>query len=543
MTDTHPDQRSDAEDLPSQADHYGATIAQDDEAVVIIGSGAGGGTLAYELTARGIPCVVLEAGPYLMPQDYENDEWRSFQQMAWLGDRTASGPYRVARDFPNLPAWIVKAVGGSTTHWSGATPRFRAHEFKTRTYYGDIEGANLLDWPITLEELAPYYDAAEKAIGSTHRHGRPPLPANNNYKVFANGAEKVGYKFYATGPYGTNAEPYDGRPASIQDGFNFQGDKSTAKWSTAVREIPRAIKTGKCDLRPNSQAVQVTHDASGRADAVLYVDKDGTLHRQAARLVCVAGNSIETPRLLLLSASSLHPDGLANSSGQVGRNYMRHLTGSVYARFDEPVRMYRGETMAGIVADEARQDTSRGFVGGYYMETLSLGPAFLAAFVGPGEWGPGFTEVMDAYENTAGLWIVGEDMPQEQNRVTLNTAIKDRWGLPGSDVRFADHPNDVAMRNHGYSRADLMYEAVGAVGVHHTPPYPATHNLGTCRLSERPEDGVADRWGQAHDVPGLFISDGSAMTTGGAANPTLTIVALAIRQAEHIADQLGKGGL
>jgi choline dehydrogenase-like flavoprotein len=532
---------SDTSTQPSS--QYGQPIGHDEEAVVIIGSGAGGGTLAYELTAQGIPCVVLEAGPFLRPEDYENDEWASFKQMAWLDKRTASGPYRVARDFPNLPAWIVKAVGGSTTHWSGATPRFRAYEFKAKTYYGGVDGANLLDWPITLDDLAPYYDRAEIAIGSTHRHGRPPLPANNNYKVFANGAEKIGYKFYATGPYGTNAEPYDGRPASIQDGFNFQGDKHTSKWSTAVREIPRAVATGRCDLRAESQAVQIAHDASGRANAVLYVDKAGNLHRQAAKVVCLAGNSIETPRLLLMSASALYPDGLANSSGQVGRNYMRHLTASAYARFDEPVHMYRGETMAGIVADEARLDTSRGFVGGYYLETLSLGPAFLAAFVDPGSWGPGFTEVMDAYENTAGMWIVGEDMPQATNRVTLNAAFQDQWGLPVPDVHFADHPNDVAMREHGYGRADLLYESVGAVGVHHTPPYPATHNLGTCRMSERPEDGVVDQWGQAHDVPGLFVSDGSLMTTGAAANPTLTIVALAIRQAEWMAEQLRKGAL
>ena len=540
---TDPNQRSDADGLPSQADHYGAALDHDDPAVVIVGSGAGGGTLAHELTAAGIPCVVLEAGPYLMPEDYHNDEWASFNQMAWLDARTASGSYRVARDFPELPAWIVKAVGGSTTHWSGATPRFLAHEFSTRTYYGDVAGANLLDWPIGLSDLAPYYDRAEKAIGSTHRHGRPPQPANNNYKVFANGAEKIGYKHYATGPYGTNAEPYDGRPASVQDGFNFQGDKSTAKWSTAVREIPRALATGRCDLRPRSQAVQVTHDASGRADAVLYLDAQGDLHRQAARAVCVAGNSIESPRLLLMSASALHPDGLANSSGQLGRNYMRHLTGSVYARFDSPVHMYRGETMAGIIADEARLDTSRGFVGGYYMETLSLGPAFLAAFVDPGSWGPGYTEVLDAYASTAGMWVVGEDMPQETNRVTLHGSVTDSWGLPAPDVHYDDHPNDVRMREHGYSRADMLYEAVGALGTHHTPPYPATHNLGTCRMSGRPQDGVVDRWGQAHDVPGLFVSDGSVMTTGAAANPTLTIVALAIRQAERIADQMARGAL
>lgn len=304
--------------------------------------------------------------------------------MAWLDMRTTSGTWRVAKDFPNLPAWIVKAVGGSTTHWSGATPRFMAHEFKAKTTYGAIDGANLLDWPITLADLAPWYDKAEQAIGSTHRHGRPALPANNNYKVFASGAERVGYKYYATGPYGTNAEPYDGRPASIQDGFNFQGDKNRSKWSTAVREIPRALETGKLDLRPECHAVRITHDSAGKVDGVEYLDAAGSLHKQAARVVCVAGNSIESPRLLLMSASSLHPDGLANSSGQVGRNYMRHMTGSAYARFDQPVRMYRGETMAGIIADEAKHDLNRGFAGGYYMETLSLGPAFLASFIEPG---------------------------------------------------------------------------------------------------------------------------------------------------------------
>ena len=518
-------------------------IDLNDEAVVIIGSGAGGGTLAYELTSAGIPCVVLEAGPYLRNEDYMNLEWEAFNQMAWLDMRTTSGSWRIARDFPNLPAWIVKAVGGTTTHWSGATPRFRPHEFAARSTYGRIEGANLLDWPITLDDLVPYYDRAEKAIGSTHRHGRPPLPANNNYKVLANGAEKVGYRWYATGPYGTNAEPYDGRPASIQDGFNFQGDKNRSKWSTLVREIPRAEETGLLDLRAESHVCQITHGRDGRVDAVLYFDAEGNLHRQKATIVCVAGNSIETPRLLLMSSSSLHPNGLANSSGQVGRNYMRHMTGSVYARFDKPVHMYRGETMAGLIADEAVHDPSRGFAGGYYIETLSLGPAFLASFVEPGSWGKGFTDIMDAYANTAGCWLVGEDMPQESNRVTLNGDVTDQHGLPAPNVHFDDHPNDVAMRNHAYAAGTAVYEAVGARAAHHTPPYPSTHNLGTCRMSERPEDGVVDKWGRAHDVPNLLISDGSQFTTGAAANPTLTIVALAIRQAEYIAGALRSGDL
>jgi choline dehydrogenase-like flavoprotein len=271
---------------------------------------------------------------------------------------------------------------------------------------------------------------------------------------------------------------------------------------------------------------------------VLYVDAAGALRHQAARAVCLAANAIESARLLLLSASPSHPDGLANSSGQVGRNYMRHLTASCYGRFPEPVRMWRGETMAGVIADESRHDTSRGFVGGYYMETLSLGPSFLAAFIDPGAWGPDFTAALQAYAHTAGMWLVGEDMPQETNRVTLSASLVDQRGFPAPNLHFDDHPNDVAMREHAWRQGSAVYEAVGATGVTRTPPYPATHNLGTLRMSEDPSDGVVDRYGAAHDVPNLFVSDGSVFTTGAAANPTLTIVALAIRQAEYIVERL-----
>ena len=514
----------------------------DTDVVVVIGSGAGGGTLANALCQAGVRVVCLEAGPHLTADDYVNDEWAAFSQMAWLDTRTTSGSWRVSRNFPNLPAWTVKAVGGTSTHWAGACPRFKDYELAARTTYGEVEGASLLDWPITLADLEPYYDRAEITMGVTHRHGRPPLPANNNYKVMANGAEKSGYRQYATGPYATNATPYDGRPASNQDGFNFQGDKSGAKWSTLVAELPKAEKTGNLDLRPGCHVAQITHDATGTVDGVLYFE-DGVLHRQSARVVCVAGNAIETARLLLLSGSPQCPDGLANSSGEVGKNYMRHLTASSYARFPQPVRMYRGETMAGIVADESGLRPDRGFVGGYYMETLSLGPAFLAAFVDPGAWGPRFTEIMDGYENTAGLWIVGEDMPQPTNRVTLNGDVLDQHGLPVPNVHFDDHANDVAMRAYAWEHAAELYRSVGAVGVTDTPPYPATHNMGTARMSEKPEDGVVDAHGRAHDVPNLFVSDGSVFTTGAAANPTLTIVALAIRQAEHIVSQLKVGAL
>ncbi len=513
----------------------------DDSVVVVVGSGAGGGTLANELCQKGIKVVLLEAGKRYTIADFMNDEWDSFIQLAWLDKRTTSGTWRVAKDFPNLPAWICKTVGGSTVHWAGASLRFQEHELRARSEYGEIAGANLLDWPLTLEELEPYYARAEDKLGVTRTNGIPGLPGNNNFKVMYNGATRIGYKDVHTGRMAINSRARDGRPPCLQLGFCFQGCKSGAKWSTLYTEIPKAEETGLLELRPEAMALQIEHDDSGKVTGVLYADAQGNQHLQKARAVCVACNSIESPRLLLNSASNMFPDGLANSSGQVGRNYMRHTTGSVYAIFEQPVRMYRGTTMAGIITDESRHDTARGFAGGYELETLSLGLPFMAAFLEPGAWGKEFSAAMEDYDHMAGMWIVGEDMPQESNRVTLHAEEKDQWGLPIPNVHFDDHDNDLAMRNHAYKQGRAVYDAVGARQVFETPPYPSTHNLGTNRMSERPEDGVVDKWGQSHDVKNLFVSDGSQFTTGAAENPTLTIVSLAIRQADHIADQMGKG--
>jgi choline dehydrogenase-like flavoprotein len=511
--------------------------------VVIIGSGAGGGTLGNELAQKGVKTVILEAGGRHEIQDFENDEWPMFGKISWLDKRTTSGTWRVAKDFAGLPAWIVKAVGGSTVHWAGASLRLQEHEFRIKSAYGDIAGANLLDWPLTLAELEPYYARAEDKLGVTRTNGIPGLPGSNNFKVFEAGAKKVGYKDVHTGRMAINSEPRDDRGACLQIGFCFQGCQSGAKWSTLYVEIPKGEATGNLEVRPNSQVLKIEHDASGKVTGVVYADKDGKQQQQKARAVCVAGNSIESPRLLLNSASSMFPDGLANSSGQVGKNYMRHMTGSVYAIFDKPVHMYRGTTMAGIITDESKHDPSRGFVGGYEMETLSLGLPFMAAFLEPGDWGREFAAALDKYDHMAGMWLVGEDMPQEKNAVTLHATEKDQHGLPVPNVHFDDHANDVAMRDHAYGRGSAVYDAVGAVKTFRTPPYPSTHNLGTNRMSERPQDGVVNKHGQTHDIPNLFVSDGSQFTTGGAENPTLTIVALAIRQAEYVADQMSKGNI
>ncbi|MCE7002346.1 GMC family oxidoreductase [Kibdelosporangium philippinense] len=516
------------------------TFEADDAVVVVIGSGPGGATLAHQLAMRSVPVVVLEAGPWIANEEFVNDDNKAFEQLSWLEPRLATGSWSLATDFPSLPAWNARCVGGTAVLWTGVCPRFKAHEFRALSTYGGVDGAALADWPIGLAELEPFYSSAEQAIGVTHRHGKKPLPANNNYKVLAEGARRVGYRHYATGPYAGNAEPYDGRPATLQDGFNSQGDKHGSKWSPLVREIPRAIATGNVEVRTQCQAVQITLGADGRADSVIYADPSGALHRQRAVAVAVAGNAIETPRLLMLSAESRHPDGLANSSGQLGRNYMRHATGVVHGQFPEPVHHYRGENMAGVVSDESRHDPARGFVGGYYMEMISQGLPSFVTFATPGAWGRAYTEIIEAYTHTASIWICGEDMPQPTNRVTLSDTLKDSVGLPAPEVHYDDHPNDLALRTHAYGQAEAIMSAVGATRLLRSPAMPSGHNMGTARMSTDPATGVVNAFGQAHDVNNLYICDGSIFTTGAAANPTLTIVALAMRQAAYLTNQLDR---
>lgn len=511
----------------------------DDSVVVIIGSGAGGGTLGNELAQKGVKVVCLEAGSRLTLNDIKNDVGEMFMKLSWLDPRIGTGQLPAG-----LPAWICKTVGGTTVHWAGASLRLQPHEFKALTTYGRIAGANLLDWPIGYDDLEPYYAKAEDKMGTTGTGGRPRLPGSNNYKVLEYGAKKVGYKEIHTGNMSINSLEYDDRPACRQIGFCMSGCAIGAKWSTLYTEVPKAEATGNYEVRPESMVVKINHDAGGKVTGVVYVDKNGSMVEQKARIVCVAGNSIETPRLLLNSASSKFSTGLANSSGQVGRNYMAHLTGAVYAMMPGDVHLHRGTQMAGIIKDEQYHKPDRGFAAGYELETL---PAFgfpgFPAYAKPGGWGREYAKDIEQYRTAAGLWIVGEDMPQESNRVTLAHDVKDKYGMPVAKVHYKDHPNDTAMRNHAWKMATAVYEAAGARKVYTRMPFPSTHNMGTCRQSARPEDGVCNGYGQTHDIGNLFISDGSQFTTSAAENPTLTIVALAIRQADYIADQMAKNNI
>jgi choline dehydrogenase-like flavoprotein len=316
-----------------------------------------------------------------------------------------------------------------------------------------------------------------------------------------------------------------------------------AKWSTLYTEIPDAEETGNLDLRVQSTATRIEHGPNGRVNAVIYRDTQGREQRQAARVVCVAGNSIETTRLLLLSESSKFPHGLANSSGQVGRNYCHQITGFVWGIFDKPIYFWRGATIAGVIEDEAINDPRRGFVGGYRMELVALDLPTLPLVGLPYGWGRDFASIIDNYGNLAGRFINGEDLPRSGNRISLDANVKDAYGLPVAHIHVDEHPNDRALRKHAQGQMVRMYEAVGAKRVIVGPTPPASHNTGAARMSADPHDGVTNGWGQTHDIDNLFISDGSLLTTSGSANPTLTIVALALRQAEYLSEQMKAGHL
>jgi choline dehydrogenase-like flavoprotein len=515
----------------------------DSTAAVIIGSGAGGGTLAHELTRRGIKVVLLEAGKRQSTETFSQVPGEAFGQLTWLDARTQSGSWGVARDFPTLPVWHCKTVGGTTVHWTASTPRLEPWELRAKTVYGELAGSSLIDWPFPYDDLLRYYQLAERRLGVTRRNGVPGLPASNNFKVMYTGAKKLGYKRVHTGHMAINSRAFDGRGFCIQQGFCVQGCKMAAKWSTLYTEIPRAEATGNLHLRAECTATRIEHGTDGRINAVLYRDRLGQEHRQLARIVCVAGNAIETARLLLLSSSSQFPQGLANSSGHVGRNYCHQVTGFVWGIFDQPVYSWRGATLAGVVEDEVAYRPERGFVGGYRLELVALDlPTF--PLVGlPYGWGRDFASILEGYRNMAGMFINGEDLPRIDNRITLNTDVKDANGIPVANIHVDEHANDRAMRNHAQQQMIRMYDATGAKRIVPGPTPPATHNLCTARMSASPRDGVTNAWGQAHDVKNLFVSDGSALSTAGAANPTLTIVALALRQAEFIHKQMKTGAI
>ena len=286
-------------------------------------------------------------------------------------------------------------------------------------------------------------------------------------------------------------------------------------------------------------AVKINHDDKGEVTGVVYADSDGNLQEQKARAVCVAGNVMETTRLLQNSATGQFADGLGNSSGQLGKNYTRHVMSATLAIMPGEVNFHRGTRQSGLLFDEQYHKPERGFNGGYLIETVATDPVSIAAIVNG--WGEAAAEVLANYTKLGGLWITGEDPPQASNEITFDDAERDQYGLPVPTLHYSYHENSMAMYEHAKKQCEALLGSMGGRN-------PATtldvgggcHNMGVARMSADENDGVTNRWGQTHDIPNLFVTDGRLFSSSAAANPTLTIVALAIRQADHIADRMSR---
>lgn len=516
-----------------------ASFALDDgSVVVIIGSGAGGGTLSRELTAKGIKVVCLEAGPRLDISDIVNDTGEMFAKLTWLDERVGVG---LPPD--GQPTWTCKTVGGTTAHWTANCPRLRTFELTALSTYGQLPDCSLADWPISLSELEPWYDKAERHLGVTGTNGLPRLPGSANFKVMEAGARNIGYTDIDTYNMAINAVQRDGRPACQQMGFCSSGCAINAKWMGLFQDIPVAEATDYFDLRPECMAIEIVTDADGKATGVKYLDRDGTLHEQKARIVCVAGNVVETARILLNSKTERFPDGLANRSDQVGRNYMRHVMTQIFGLMPGVVNMFKGTQTAGVIRDEVKHDPARGFSGGFQFHLLGLDANYIANNLVAGGWGRDYAALVEKYDRLAGVIVTGEDPPQASNRITLDPVRRDRYGLPVPVVTYRNHPNTEAMLAYAERRGRQMYESLGATQVFTIQKFGATHNMGVARMGDDPKTSVTNRWGQTHEIPNLFVSDGSLFPTSGCANPTLTIISLMMRQADYLGQQMESGAI
>ncbi len=531
---------------------------------VVIGAGAAGGILAKELAAGGFDVVVLEQGPFRQAADFKHDEIAIMLQSELLGgppevlQQTFRADESQAAEVPQPipPAMYAQGVGGSSVHFSANFWRFRESDFRERSLLGPIAGTNFADWPITYEELEPYYTRVDWEIGVSGAPGPsdpprskpyplPPLPAKSSGVLLERAAIKLGLTPQPA-PVAILSQPYRGRPACINCGWCMGfGCEVGAKSSTLAAMIPDALATGRCEIRAESAVHRLETDARGRVSDVLYYDAQGREQAQKARAVVLCGNGAETPRLLLASASDRFPDGLANSSGFVGRNLMFNGHAVAEGVFEHPLNDFKGVQCTRIVHDFYEADPARGFYGGGGIDArpfLSATPIMHALTGMPPDaprWGAEFKDLLAwMFAHKMAILASGTSLPLDSNNITLDPTHVDRWGRPAIRVTYKDHPDDLANASFLQERAMALFDAAGARQAWAQPVVAQTsgaHLLGTCRMGDDPAASVVDRWHRSHDVSNLFICDGSSLVTSGRGQPTMTIMALAFRAAEHIA--------
>jgi choline dehydrogenase-like flavoprotein len=532
--------------------------------VCVVGAGAGGLVAATEIAERGFRVVVLERGPCIRREAFLEDEI-AVKRRGQLWPTVEEEP-RTWRPSPDVQAETLPigvqlfanamCVGGGTVHYSGLSWRFHESDFRVLSEEGPVDGASLADWPIDYAEMEPWYERAEWEIGVSGRgwanpydpprrrdYPLPPVARTSAGAILERGARALGLHPFPT-PLAILSQPYRGRPACTNKGFcSGYGCPVGAKSSTLEALLPRALASGRCELRSGAFASRVELDRRGRASGVVYADGRGGEILQPARLVLLAAGGVETPRLLLLSASRGHPDGLANGSGLVGANFMQHAPGAtVVATFPEPLDGHKGASPTRAVHDYYATDSRRGFIRGGYFHPRAHGgdPIELALRPVHGTtWGAAHKASMRrTWDHYLYSHVTAESLPVESNRVDLDPVVRDRFGLPVARITHTAHPNDVRLSTFLADRSADVFRAAGATEV--IVPAPGVrklhnHQMGTCRMGEDAARSVVDRWCRAHEVPNLYVVDSSVFVTSAGLNPALTIQANAYRVADHIA--------
>jgi len=522
--------------------------------VLIVGAGASGAALAWTLAETRMNILCLEQGGWMKSEDYPGmrGDWETRQ----FGDFAFSPNQRGRReDYPvndsgsPIALSMFNAVGGSTILYAAHFPRFHPSDFRVRTLDGVAD-----DWPLDYRTLAPFYDINARMMGVSGLAGDPayppkalPLPPVALGKLgetLARGFNRLGWHWWPSDSAITTEE-YEGRAACINAGTCLTGCAQGAKASTDITYWPAAIRAG-VRLQTHARVREITVNEHGMADGVIFYDADGVERRQRAHVVVVACNGVGTPRLLLNSRSKLFPDGLANRSGLVGRNLMLHPYAMVTGVFGEPLEGYKGPTGCCIMSQEFYEtDRARGFVRGYSFEILrGFGPLSTAMWgmqwglVTPGaDHHRGYGELFD---RTAGMVVICEDLPDPDNRVTLDPDLKDADGIPAPSIAYRMSENSTRMMEHAVARGQEVLTAAGARATYVQAPLPFAgwHLMGTARMGTDPETSVVNPWGRCHDVRNLFLVDGSIFVTSAGVNPTNTIQALALYVGDAIKKNL-----
>jgi len=529
---------------------------------VIVGSGSAGGIIAKELSTNGFKVVVLEQGPFRRAADFNHDELavENFGELTGGGHRSNQQTFRddankVAEVTESQPAYYAQTVGGSSVHFTANFWRLRELDFKERSMLGPISGTNFADWPISYAELEPYYTKVDWDIGLSGAPGpndsfrskpfpTPPMHINSSGVLMERGANKLGWNAQVE-PLAILSRAHNDRPACINCGFCMGfGCEVGAKSSTLAAMIPLAQASGNCEIRAECAVFRVESDDRGRVNEVLYYDPDGNERSQKARAVVLSANGAETPRLLLNSASGAHPDGLGNSSGFVGRNLMYNSHANARSLFEHPLNDFKGVQVTRIVHDFYETDAARGFYGGGGIDARSFAAALPFKYANEGEppdyprWGKEYKANLEHnFTRSMSIFCGATSLAQDRNNVTIDPTHKDHWGRPSLRITYKDHDDDMAIAKFLQDRAVELLDAAGAEKFWRMPiEYQSrgAHLLGTCRMGDEPQVSVIDRYHRTHDIPNLFICDGSSFVTSGRGQPTMTIMALAFRAAEHI---------